>query len=525
MVQHHPHCTRAHLRRKLVRRLARHSPFLSGVGASGKPGAVQIDIIVVYKVDRLTRSLLDFAKLVEAFDKAGTSFVSITQSFNTTTSMGRLTLNMLLSFAQFEREVTAERIRDKIAASKARGMWMGGVPPLGYKPNGRTLAIVEVEADLVRELFERYLNVGVVRQLAIGLERDGIRVPRRTTTSGKPLGGGWFTRGQLYQILRNPIYAGQIAHRELLYPGQHAAIIDDDTFRQAQELLASHIQGSRTRERASQPSPLAGKIVDASGEPLIAVHATKGNTRYRYYVSRALHHGESNTGLRVPAREIEQLVAGELVRLLADPLALAATAWLDITPDRLVALGERCAALTLALQRRQGGELIRLVEKVVIRDNGVDVLCSATGIAAALDTQLPDDAPATITLSSTARITRSGHTVRLVHNDGSTALPAPDACLIRLIVQARRWWDTLRSGGIGVTELARQEGVTRSYLCRIVRLAFLSPAVVEAILAGRQHAGLSVAALMPADAIAVSWEEQTKTMLPSERTSRSVSSK
>ncbi len=166
--------------------------------------AGRIDIIVVYKVDRLTRSLLDFAKLVEAFDKSGTSFVSITQSFNTTTSMGRLTLNMLLSFAQFEREVTAERIRDKIAASKARGMWMGGVPPLGYKPNGRTLAIVEAEADLVRDLFARYLKAGVVRQLATGLERDGIRVPCRTTTSGKPLGGGWFTAAPSHGRCRSP---------------------------------------------------------------------------------------------------------------------------------------------------------------------------------------------------------------------------------------------------------------------------------------------------------------------------------
>ena len=171
--------------------------------------AGKVDIIVIYKLDRLTRSLLDFAKLVEALDQAGTSFVSVTQSFNTTTSMGRLTLNMLLSFAQFEREVTAERIRDKIAASKAKGMWMGGIPPLGYKPHGRTLVVVKEHAALVRTIFERYRQLGNVRLVAESLKADGLSTPRRKTTTGKAYGGGAFHRGQLYDILRNPIYIGR----------------------------------------------------------------------------------------------------------------------------------------------------------------------------------------------------------------------------------------------------------------------------------------------------------------------------
>ena len=170
-----------------------------------------IDIVVVYKVDRLTRSLLDFAKLVERFDSAGISFVSVTQSFNTTTSMGRLTLNMLLSFAQFEREVTAERIRDKIAASKAKGMWMGGTPPLGYKPNGRTLAIDEEQARLIRLIHARYRELGTVRALADWLAAEQILTPVRQTSTGKTFGGALFSRGQLYSILRNPVYVGQIA--------------------------------------------------------------------------------------------------------------------------------------------------------------------------------------------------------------------------------------------------------------------------------------------------------------------------
>lgn len=188
--------------------------------------AGRIDIVVVYKVDRLTRSLLDFARLVEAFDKAGTSFVSVTQSFNTTTSMGRLTLNMLLSFAQFEREVTAERIRDKLAASKQRGMWMGGTPPLGYEPNGRSLAIVEEHAELVRLIFRLYLDLGNVRLLQAELDRRGMTKPVRTTVAGRAFGGTSFSRGELYAILRNPIYIGQIRHKDTTYNGLHQPIIE-----------------------------------------------------------------------------------------------------------------------------------------------------------------------------------------------------------------------------------------------------------------------------------------------------------
>jgi DNA invertase Pin-like site-specific DNA recombinase len=273
--------------------------------------------VVVYKVDRLTRSLLDFAKLVEAFDKAETSFVSITQSFNTTTSMGRLTLNMLLSFAQFEREVTAERIRDKIAASKAKGMWMGGTPPLGYEPDGRSLAVVEEHAALIRQIFARYLELGAVRQLYDDLTGEGIVSPARVSGVGRAFGGRPFSRGQLYAILRNPIYIGQIQHGSATYKGQHPAIVDEAVWNRVQALLTSHVQGER-RVRTPTQSRLAGLIVDASGEPMVAAHAVKkskqGKIRYRYYVARALHHGaeSSEAGRRLPAREIESLVAEQV---------------------------------------------------------------------------------------------------------------------------------------------------------------------------------------------------------------------
>ena len=218
--------------------------LLADIAAGG------IDIIVVYKVDRLTRSLFDFAKLVETFDKTGTSFVSVTQSFNTTTSMGRLTLNMLLSFAQFEREVTAERIRDKIAASKAKGMWMGGTPPLGYCPDARSLAIVDDHAELIRHIYHLYLELGCVRRLVDALHARGTHVPHRVRTNGRPFGGGRWSRGQVYSILKNPIYIGQIHHRGQLYPGKHPAIVDRDLWDRVQAHFADKTPGQR-RGRSS----------------------------------------------------------------------------------------------------------------------------------------------------------------------------------------------------------------------------------------------------------------------------------
>jgi site-specific DNA recombinase len=223
-------------------------PALQRLLAEVAAGA--IDIIVVYKVDRLTRSLLDFSRLVEAFDASGTSFVSVTQSFNTTTSMGRLTLNMLLSFAQFEREVTAERIRDKIAASKAKGMWMGGIPPLGYSPNERSLAIIEEHARLVRHVFARYLALGNVRLLEAELRQQGHHAPARTTGTGKSIGGIAFSRGQLYLMLKCQTYRGEIAHKGIIYPGLHDEIIDEG---QAQDLAECLVGILRRGEALAVP--------------------------------------------------------------------------------------------------------------------------------------------------------------------------------------------------------------------------------------------------------------------------------
>src|SRR5437868_2485244 len=225
-----------------------------------------VDVVVVYKVDRLTRSLADFAKIVEIFDKAGASFVSVTQQFNTTTSMGRLTLNVLLSFAQFEREVTGERIRDKIAASKKKGMWMGGNVPLGYDADERALVINPSEAETVRRIFALYRELGCVRRVKEEADRLGLKTKRRTMSDGAERGRTSFSRGHIYQLLANPIYTGRIAHNGQLYPGQHPALIDDETWTAVRQQLAANAGHHRRRARAVEPSLLTGLLVDARGE-------------------------------------------------------------------------------------------------------------------------------------------------------------------------------------------------------------------------------------------------------------------
>jgi site-specific DNA recombinase len=259
--------------------------------------ARRIDVIVVYKVDRLTRSLADFAKLVESFDAHGVSFVSVTQSFNTTTSMGRLTLNVLLSFAQFEREVTGERIRDKIAASKKKGMWMGGVVPLGYRVEARALHIVEDHAELVRALFRRYLDAGSVARLKPVLDAASIRLPVRVDLKGRSTGGGSFSRGHIYKIFSNPIYIGRIAHKGIVHEGQHPAIVDRELWDKVQESLQDHLATDKARrERRSTGSLLVAKLFDENGALMTPNWSSKGSTRYRYYVSQAILQG------RCPAR-------------------------------------------------------------------------------------------------------------------------------------------------------------------------------------------------------------------------------
>ncbi|QGN54240.1 recombinase family protein [Novosphingobium sp. Gsoil 351] len=474
--------------------------------------AGKIDIVVVYKVDRLTRSLLDFSKLVEVFDKAGVSFVSITQSFNTTTSMGRLTLNMLLSFAQFEREVTAERIRDKIAASKARGMWMGGTPPLGYRPDGRSLAVVDNDAALVRDIFARYRACGNVRMVAEELATEGVFAPVRHTSQGRTFGGVRFSRGQIYKHLSNPIYVGEIHHRGTAYNGQHEGIIERQLWDEVQDMLAGNLQGERTGTRIRSPSLLAGLIVDDEGESLVATHACKGKIRYRYYVSKALQHdaaASSADGMRIPAKELEGAVVARLAEALDDPLALLASTGTPLDPTELRTAIAKAEALARSTRNKDRGLVRSLVSRVTIHPRQTRIELRASPLLKMLGVHDHIPAGETIELVSVVRLTRTGLAMRLVQANGKAAVArGPDPALIRLLLKARSWWSRLATGEIDIATLAREEQVNDSWMTRVVRLNFLAPEIVEAILNGEQPARLTADSLALISPLPIAWREQ-----------------
>ena len=339
-----------------------------------------VDTVVVYKVDRLTRSLTDFAKIVEAFDQKGVSFVSVTQQFNTTSSMGRLTLNVLLSFAQFEREVTGERIRDKIAASKRKGMWMGGVVPLGYDVRDRQLIVNPAEAKVVREIFTQYLGLGSVASLKQYLDRKKLRTKVHTSAHGRVFGGNAYSRGGLYKLLNNELYTGRIAHRGESHAGQQEAIIGPEVWEKVKALLAANNQGHRQRGRKVTPSVLAGLVFDGEGNRYTPTHAVKKGRRYRYYTSQAVIQKRRRPSHldRIPARELEQLVCSRIQALLCSPQEIAAlytgSALLTRDLGRLIeaaqAMGQKWSEMT----SQQSAELLRgVVRRIVLRASEVEI--------------------------------------------------------------------------------------------------------------------------------------------------------
>jgi site-specific DNA recombinase len=283
--------------------------------------ANRIDVVVVYKVDRLTRALSDFAKLVEVFDRREVSFVSITQQFNTTTSMGRLTLNVLLSFAQFERELIGERVRDKIAASKKKGMWMGGTVPLGYDVRDRKLMVNESEARTVVDIFRRYLRLKSVRALAEELAAAGFRTKRRYRPDGTEYGNQRFSHGALYLMLQNRTYRGEATHKGNAYPGEHSAIVEQSLWDAVQVVLAENRVARANGANTKQPSLLSGMIFDEAGDRLTPTWSVKKGTRYRYYVSSSLVTGRGQTqasGRRIPAGNLERVVIDRLRSFFAN---------------------------------------------------------------------------------------------------------------------------------------------------------------------------------------------------------------
>lgn len=487
----------------------------------------KVDVIVVYKVDRLTRALSDFARMVDLFDEHGVSFVSVTQQFNTTSSMGRLTLNVLLSFAQFEREVTGERIRDKIEASKKKGMWMGGLPPMGYTCQDRKLVVVEEEAATVRHIFQRYLELGSEASLRQVLAATGIVSKLRIAASGRSTGGKPFARGALYHLLRNRIYLGEIVHKDKSYPGAHAAIVGRDLWDRVQARLTANSNELRDGRTSKQPSLLAGLIFDDHGDRMTPSHAVRKGKRYRYYVSQTLIAGrraDAPAGRRIPAGEIEHLVSGRIGQALADQAFLlqAADAVTTDTAARkqLLERADEVARvwpdLATADKRRM---LLIFVVRIDVCTDRVDIRLQPDRLAQTVldgvdtppckgDGETHTDM---VVLSVPARLKRTGMETMMVIDGqrGKRHHQKPDRSLIKLLVLASDFRDRILKGqGNSIGAIAEDAGVSRSYFTRILRLAWLAPDIVQAILAGLHPPDLTATRLKAASRLPLTWQNQ-----------------
>ncbi len=489
-------------------------PALQRLLTDIKAGKVQI--VVVYKVDRLTRSLADFAKIVDVFDAHGASFVSVTQQFNTATSMGRLTLNMLLSFSQFEREIAGERIRDKIAASKAKGMWMGGTIPLGYDVRDRRLVVNTAEAETVRLIFQRYAELGSVTLLQAELDRLGYRSKRREG-GGRLAGGQPFSRGILYLILRNRLYRGEVAHKGNIYPGQHEAIVSADLWQIVQDKLATNRRARTLGLGAEEPSLLSGLIFDADGKRMTPTHANKRRRRYRYYISATLlDRGPSGpNAMRVPAGEVEGLVLDRIRQLMASRKDLA---------DALVPFGLKARELDVALRRAielsqqwltlPPGDMRALTRQVISRvslsPDRIEVAIGAAQLARALGSTVrtEDATGATIRLAIAAELRRAGQGKRMVIGEPSDG--ASNSSLARVLQEAFSAREALLApSNESLNAITSRITKSKGRLTALMRVSYLAPDIIEDMLAGRQPPELSPKRLLRASrGLPLDWMQQ-----------------
>jgi site-specific DNA recombinase len=476
-----------------------------------------LDTVVVYKVDRLTRSLADFARIVELFDAHHVSFVAVTQQFNTTTSMGRLTLNVLLSFAQFEREVIGERIRDKVAGSKRKGMWMGGTTPMGYDVRERKLVVNQHEADIVRHIYECYLALGSVRQLKKELDERGVGSAIKVTRKGTPRGGKRFSRGALYCLLANPVYVGRIRHKGVQHPGQHEAIVSDELWNQVQERLRNHaMRHGEGHKTEALRSPLAGKLFDKNGEPLYVQGAANGQRRYRYYVSRHVVCGETVDAehvWRIGAPELEQAIARAAQEMLGDRAAIAKAADEGGTDAGQLPSTLKSAQVSIEQLRNENTVaevLAELAERVELHDKGIRI---SLHLPLTANEKPGRSLSARLHLSRFVplQMKRRGVETRLVL-EGDSGPRRIDLPLLKAVARSRKWAGDLVAGRVpSVRELARQEKMDARSLRRLLPLGFLSPRIVEAITEGRQPPELTVTDLTLRIELPLVWSAQEQT--------------
>ncbi|WP_170610886.1 recombinase family protein [Ruegeria arenilitoris] len=488
-------------------------PALQRLLADMDAGLVQM--VVVYKIDRLTRSLADFAKLVERFDAAGCSFVSVTQAFNTASSMGRLTLNVLLSFAQFEREVTAERIRDKIAASKKKGLWMGGVPPLGYDPHPdpkiRGLVVNAQEAETVRTIFTLYDDLGCLNAVMRRADETGLRSKRHRFKSGRIQGGNRFSRGQIYAALRNPIYIGKIRHKTQVWDGQHEPIISEAVWQRVQEKLVAASARPRgrkplARQLGARPTaPLTGKLRDETGDRLTPTHTRRHGRQIRYYVSnRLISGGTDPRGWRLPAPALERAVANTIAGRIGK---LAHDHRICARPDLHRGDAIQTKARHLANRLSEGApELLqKILEDGQITKHSIVLGLNADGLAAALGLQPDEIDRAVLAIEAPFELRRRGVEGKVVIGERE---PTPDRTLLRALSQAHVWAAELRSGK-PLSKIATATGHAESYVRNRSQLAFLSPEIQSAILEGRQPTNLTLERIIRKP-IPLDWDAQAR---------------
>jgi len=455
--------------------------------------AGRVDVIVVYKVDRFTRSLADFAKIVDILDEHDASFVSVTQSFNTTTSMGRLTLNVLLSFAQFEREVTGERIRDKIAASKKKGMWMGGPVPLGYELGDRKLVVNRQEAETVRHLFQRYTELQSVPQLVEELAAQGYRTKVRPYKDGRQIGGVAFRTGALSQLLKNPIYTGKVRHKDKIYEGEHEAIIDQPLFDEVQSIFASNRSENALGKKSRNPSLLAGIITDPDGRPMTPTHASTGSKRFRYYVTRFEPGDDKNQVWRLPSGEIERLVTDILARAIADTAPASGEA--NVIKDQIAVNLEIASRLQNAAihEKRQ----ILLDHAVVVQIREKQVIIGFKSQREMEQSEVRVD----------AKLAKQGSELKFTIPPTNVNIkPAPNATLKKLVAQAFAAQELLLNG----KPSPALSDYSHRYLGQLVRISWLAPDIIGAIMDGTQPVNLTGRKLTRANAIPLDWPSQRK---------------
>ena len=453
----------------------------------------EVDIIVVYKVDRLTRSLMDFSKIIDIFDRHETSFVSITQQFNTTTSMGRLTLNILLSFAQFEREVTGERIRDKIAASKKKGMWMGGKVPLGYLKEDKKLIIHSENAQKVQMLFEKYLELKSVPKLMQYLKENEIK-----TKTDK-----YFSKGQLYHLLANKVYIGKITHKDKIYDGEHEAIICDEIFEEVQKLLYENKVDKTCGVKSSSNSLLAGLIYDDFGNKMTPSHSNNHGRRYRYYISRALKNNEETGSVsKIPAGEVEKFVVETTKEFLQDKEQIQ-----NIVSKYKISKQNKLIYATQNIRNYSEPKLIRaIINKIVISKNLIEITYNEVSIRKVLNALannqeivIPNknEKLTPIIISKNITITQPSRNDNiLILNAKEYDTPDPNPYLVNAIVKSFYYHKQIQAGKT-IEDLQIEEGLKDSkYIRNIMNLKYISPELAKQILNGTQPQELSLQKLI-----------------------------